>query len=67
MDHQLDHDACCIHCGLDACDYPRGERLPYCPVWLPEVRRANFLRFEQNTEQLLNDLWDRDYNLTPRR
>lgn len=45
MKHELDHDACCIHCGLDACDFPRGERLPPCPVWNEDTRAENRRRY----------------------
>lgn len=58
MEHQLDHDACCIHCGIDACDWPRGERLPPCPVWDKETRRANFDYWLANREPLWDDVPD---------
>lgn len=58
MQHFTDHDSICIHCGMDTCDWPRGERLPPCPVWQEDIRARNVKRFEQNTDDALDALWD---------
>lgn len=49
--HEFDEDACCIHCNLDACDWPKSEGpLPLCLVnGLP--RRATPPRLTPGSQQ----------------
>lgn len=37
--HDFDHDATCVHCGLDGADVPRGTPMPQC-VEVSDVLRA---------------------------
>jgi hypothetical protein len=55
--HELDYDACCIHCGLDAADFPKGESLPECPVWHEDTRAENRRRYPLDDP---NDLSERE-------
>lgn len=49
--HELDHDACCIHCGHDGAEEHHLRRLGYeiertsCPVWNEGTRAENRRRY----------------------
>jgi hypothetical protein len=58
MHHDLDSDATCIHCGLDTCDVPKGERVPPCPVY-DEIKRAQAF---QSWLELTEPTWDDTYD-----
>ena len=48
--HEWDNDACCIHCGMDGADWPRGEKLPACTVWSESDRARNRLNYRESEE-----------------
>lgn len=48
--HEWDGDACCIHCGIDGCDAPRGSEMPPCTVHDEGKRAENRKQFEASRE-----------------
>lgn len=58
VEHFTDSDSCCIHCGMDTCDWPRGEKLPPCPIWDRDARAANVAAWQSEVEPAWDEAYD---------